>query len=42
MAEREEKLRNLAMRVKEESVKNGLKLNIKKKIKIMATGPITS
>ena len=41
MAEREEELKNLLMRVKEESVKNGLKLNIKK-TKIMATGPITS
>ena len=41
MAESEEELRNLVMRVKEESTKNGLKLNIKK-TKIMATGPITS
>ena len=41
MAESEEELRNLVMRVKEESAKNGLKLNIKK-TKIMATGPITS
>ena len=40
MAESEEELRNLVMRVKEESAKNSLKLNIKKKI--MATGPITS
>ena len=41
MAESEEELRNLLMRVKEESAKNGLKLNIKK-TKIMATGPIIS
>ena len=41
MAESEEKLRNLVMRVKEESAKNGLKLNIRK-TKITATGPITS
>ena len=34
-------LKNLLTRVKEESAKNGLKLNIKKP-KIMATGPITS
>uniref|UniRef100_A0A670JHT1 G-protein coupled receptors family 3 profile domain-containing protein n=1 Tax=Podarcis muralis TaxID=64176 RepID=A0A670JHT1_PODMU len=37
----EEELKNLLMRVKEESAKDGLKLNIKK-TKIMATGPITS
>ena len=37
----EEELKNLLMRVKEESAKNGLKLNMKK-TKIMATGPITS
>ena len=36
MAESEEELKNLLMRVKEESAKNGLKLNIKK-TKIMAT-----
>ena len=44
MAESEEELKNLLMRVKEESAKNGLKLNIKNKnkTKIMATGPITS
>ena len=45
MAESEEELKNLLMRVKEESAKNGLKLNIKNKQKnpkIMATGPITS
>ena len=41
MAESEEELKNLVMRVKEESAKNCLKLNIKK-AKIMATGPITS
>ena len=41
MAESEEELKNLLMRVKEESAKHGLKLNIKK-TKIMATGPITS
>ena len=40
MAERE-KLRNLLMKVKEESEKVGLKLNIQK-TKIMASGPITS
>ena len=41
MAEIEEELKNLLMKVKEESEKAGLKLNIKK-IKIMAFGPITS
>ena len=41
MAESEEELKNLLMRVKEESEKVGLKLNIQK-IKIMASGPITS
>ena len=41
MAESEEELRKLVMRVKEESAKNGLKFNIKK-TKIMATGSITS
>ena len=41
MAESEEKLKNLLMRVKEESVKPGLKLNIQK-TKIMASSPITS
>ena len=41
MAEREEELKNLLMRVKEESKKVSLKLNIKK-MKIMASGPITS
>ena len=41
MAESEEKLKNLVMKVKEESEKVGLKLNIQK-TKIMASGPITS
>ena len=41
MAESEEELKNLFMRVKEESAKNGLKINIKK-TNIMATGPINS
>ena len=41
MAESEEKLKILLMKVKEESDKNGLKLNIQK-MKIMASGPITS
>ena len=41
MAESEEELRNLLMKVKEESEKVGLKLNIQK-TKIMASGPITS
>ena len=41
MAESEEELRSLLMKVKEESEKNGLKLNIQK-TKIMAPGPITS
>ena len=41
MAEREEELKSLLMKVKEESEKVGLKLNIQKK-KIMASGPITS
>ena len=40
-AESEEKLKSLLMKVKEESEKVGLKLNIQK-IKIMASGPITS
>ena len=39
MAESEEELKSLLMRVKEESEKSGLKLNIQKK-KIMASGPI--
>ena len=41
MAESEEELKSLLMRVKEESSKVGLKLNIQK-TKIMASGPITS
>ena len=41
MTEREEELRSLLMKVKEESEKAGLKLNIQK-TKIMASGPITS
>ena len=41
MAESEEELKSLLRRVKEESEKVGLKLNIQK-IKIMASGPITS
>ena len=41
MAEGEEELMSLLMKVKEESGKAGLKLNIKK-TKIMASGPITS
>ena len=41
MAESEEELKSLLMNVKEESEKDGLKLNIQK-TKIMASGPITS
>ena len=41
MAENEEKLNSLLMKVKEESEKVGLKLNIQK-TKLMASGPITS
>ena len=41
MAEREEELKSLLMKVKEESEKVGLKLNIQK-TKIMSSGPITS
>ena len=41
MAENEEELKSLLLRVKENSEKDGLKLNIQK-TKIMATGPITS
>ena len=41
MAENEEKLKSLLMKVKEESKKAGLKLNIQK-MKIMASGPIIS
>ena len=40
MAESEEELKSLLMKVKEESEKDGLKLNIQK-MKIMASGPIT-
>ena len=40
MAESEEELKNLLMKVKEKSEKSGLKLNIQK-TKIMASGPIT-
>ena len=40
-SESEEELKNLLMKVKEESEKAGLKLNIQK-TKIMASGPITS
>ena len=40
MAESEEELKSLLMKVKEESGKAGLKLNIQR-IKIMASGPIT-
>ena len=41
MAEREEELKSLLMKVKEENEEAGLKLNIQK-TKIMASGPITS
>ena len=41
MAESEKELKSLLMKVKEESEKEGLKLNVQK-TKIMATGPITS
>ena len=41
MAESKEELKSLLMRVKEESERAGLKLNIKKS-KIVASGPITS
>ena len=41
MAESEEELKSLLMKVKEESEKAGLKLNIQK-TKTMASGPITS
>ena len=42
MAESEEELKSLLMKVKEESEKAGLKLNIQKKTKIMASSLITS
>ena len=41
MAESEDELKSLSMKVKEESEKTGLKLNIQK-TKIMASGPVTS
>ena len=41
MAESEEELKSFLMKVKEESEKVGLKLNIQK-MKVMASGPITS
>ena len=41
MAESEEELKSLLMKVKEDSEKAGLKLNIRK-TKIMASGPVTS
>ena len=41
MAKREEELKSLLMKVKEESEKAGLKLNIQK-MKIISSGPITS
>ena len=41
MAESEEELKSLLMKVKEESEKAGLKLNIEK-TKIMSSGPVTS
>ena len=41
MAEREDKLKSLLLNVKEDSGKDGLKLNTQK-TKIMASGPITS
>ena len=42
MAESEEELKSLLIKVKEESVKVGLKLNIQKTKIMMASGPITS
>ena len=42
IAETEEELKSLLMRVKEESEKSGLKFNTQKKTKIMASGAITS
>ena len=42
MAESKEELKSLLMRVKEESERSSLTLNIKKKTKIMAFSPITS
>ena len=42
MAESEEELRSLLMKVTEDGEKPGLKLNIQKKTRIIASGPITS
>ena len=42
MAESKEELKNLSVRLKRESERASLKLNIKKKTKIMASGPITA
>ena len=42
MAESEEEIKSLLMKQKEESEKDGLKLKVQKKTKIMASGPITS
>ena len=42
MAESEEELKSLLIKVKEESEEGGLKLYIKKKTKIIASSPITS
>ena len=42
MAESKEELKSFLMKVKEESEKTGLKLNIKKKTKTMASGSVTS
>ena len=42
MAESKEELKSLLMKVKDESEKAGLKLNIEKNFKIMSSGPITS
>ena len=42
MTESEEELKSPLMRVKEENEKTGLKLNIRKKMEITASGPITS
>ena len=42
MAENKEELRSLLMKVKEESEKVGLKLNIQKSNKVMTSSPITS
>ena len=41
MAESEEELKSLLKRMKEETEKAGLKLNIQKRLKIMASSPIT-